>query len=161
MLVKPIYFFEPRNGQQEKSFDTPEKLLEYIKNYDYLREYNRDNKLTGCVTYGKIKSFSVSAYLDFKIAEFPLKSPLCYRCVFYIGQSAVKTNNGVQVTALHHPATIQQGVREKYTVNTQDCVIDSENLKQIYPSAKNFEESKLGQWIKQIESMKYNIQKVK
>ena len=56
---------------------------------------------------------------------------------------------------------IEEELHEQYSAYAQDCVIDSKNLKQIYPPVDKFEDSELAKWIKQIESMKYNIQKVK
>ena len=161
MIVKPTYVFNPKNGQNSKKFDTPEELLEHIKNYDYLREYYNDNKLTGRVMRSKEKGFSVSVHFKFDLEEISLESNNFHTRVFYIGQSAVKTNNGVQITVLHHPTKIEEEVHEKYSAYAQDCVIDSKNLKQIYPPVDKFEDSELAKWIKQIESMKYNIQKVK
>ena len=110
---------------------------------------------------GKEKGFSVSVHFKFDLEEISLESNNFHRRVFYIGQSAVKTNNGVQITVLNHPTKIEEEVHEKYSAYAQDCVIDSKSLKQIYPSVDKFEDSELAKWIKQIESMKYNIQKVK
>lgn len=55
MIIKPTYVFSPNNGQDSKNFDTPEKLFAHIKKYDYMREYYKDDRLTGRVMRGKGK----------------------------------------------------------------------------------------------------------
>lgn len=161
MIIKPTYVFSPNNGQDSKKFDTPEKLFAHIKKYDYMREYYKDDRLTGRVMRGKGKGFSLFVRFKFEIEGIPFESRNFHRSDFYIGQSAVIKNNEIQVTTLHHPTRIEEGLHEKYTVCTQDCVIDSETLKQIYPPVDNFEDSKLAKWIKHIESMKYKVEKIK
>ena len=72
MIIKPTYVFSPNNGQDSKQFDTPEKLFAHIKKYDYLREYYKDDRLTGRVMRGKGKGFSLFVRFKFEIEGITL-----------------------------------------------------------------------------------------
>lgn len=162
------YIFKPCNkidGKEE--FSLPSTLLDYIKKYDFFRQYDAKGKVYG-VARAEDKAFYLSASIKVKLNDFDIFTQVGIgqypneNFKFYIGEKVerIPNSNKIKVTVFKFPKHIQDDLYEEYTINYNNCVIDNKTLKQIYPPCDD-NDSRLNQFINMVQSIKGNLGKVK
>ena len=166
MKVKPVYVFQAdAYNPVQHEFSDKKKLYDFIHAFDFRHLYSIEGKpIRGLITRGfRDQQFQIGARLAFEIDGYEVKSNTIWGPKYYIGRSALVSDNVIHVEMPVVPG-ILYGNRwyseyiKPYTPG--DMVFDPVRMRQVYPPC-NGRPSELTQFVQKIEKQAYTIEKTR